>query len=81
MEPKEAKELRPGTLPRSRVCWHGVLSRCEGVTHEKQGLYGTATEPAEDPSQLCRECRCLLHILGGVVRQGEGGLPLWRFRE
>lgn len=78
MEPKEAKELCPSTLPRNRVYWHGVLSRCVwwGVAHEKQGLYGMAKEPAEDSSQLCRECKCLLHILGGVVRHGEGDLPL-----
>lgn len=28
MEPKEAKEACPDTLPRTRVYWHGVLSRC-----------------------------------------------------
>lgn len=60
----------------------GLLTWCPisvcvwGVAHEKQGLYGMAKEPAEDSSQLCRECKCLLHILGGVVRHGEGDLPL-----
>lgn len=82
---RDGSERSQRSVSQHFVQKQGLLTWCPisvwGGTNEKQGLYGTTKEPAEDSSQLCHECKCLLHILGGVVRHGEGSLPLLRFRE